>query len=265
MRPPPPIRPGLPVEPPGSIGEEASSPPARPDLPRERLEALGPGRLSDAELVALILREGGRDRSAQELAGRILDRVGGLRGLEAASVADLRAIPGLGPAKRASLRAAFEIGRRWLALPLERGRALRGPIDVQRSLEPRLRGRARESFHVLLLDGRHRLLSVEEVSVGTLTASLVHPREVFREAIRGAAAAILLVHNHPSGDPTPSVEDRVVTRRLQDAGELIGIRVVDHVIVAEEGYFSFREADPAFDAPPAETPARAPAPASSAR
>ncbi len=101
---------------------------------------------------------------------------------------------------------------------------------------------------MLLLDGRHRLIAAEEVSVGTLTASLVHPREVFRDAIRNAAAAIVLVHNHPSGDPGPSAEDRAVTRRLRSAGELLGIRVLDHVIVADRGYFSFREADPEFDA-----------------
>jgi DNA repair protein RadC len=101
----------------------------------------------------------------------------------------------------------------------------------------------RESFHVLMLDGRHRLIALEEVSVGTLTASLVHPREVFRGAIRHAAASILLVHNHPSGDPSPSAEDRAVTERLYGAGELLGISVIDHVIVAAEGYFSFREAD----------------------
>jgi DNA repair protein RadC len=100
---------------------------------------------------------------------------------------------------------------------------------------------------VLLLDGRHRLITTEEVSVGTLTASLVHPREVFRDAIRNAAAALVLVHNHPSGDPSPSAEDRSVTERLRSAGLLLGIRVLDHVIVADSGYFSFREAGQAFD------------------
>ena len=126
--------------------------------------------------------------------------------------------------------------------PLERGQAIRAPVDVQRHFQPRWRDRRRESFHALQLDGRHRLLSVDEVSVGTLTASLVHPREVFRAAIRNAAAALLLVHHHPSGDPSPSPEDRSVTERLVAAGRLLGIRVVDHVIVADSGYFSFQEA-----------------------
>ena len=127
-------------------------------------------------------------------------------------------------------------------MPLVRGEAIRSPQDVQRHFAPQFHGRPQESFHVLLLDARHRLMSAHEVSVGTLTASLVHPREVFREAIRQAAAALLLVHHHPSGDPSPSPEDRSVTERLTAAGHLLGIAVVDHVIVAEGGFFSFQQA-----------------------
>lgn len=230
------------------VPADSALPSTRCDRPRERLDTLGPGPLADAELVALVLRTGGQHRDAWDLGRTILETNGGLAGLEAAPTAELQGISGLGPAKLASLRAAIELGRRWVALPLERGMPLRGPADVQRALESRLRGLHRECFHVILLDGRHRLLSSEEISMGTLTASLVHPREVFRQAIRSAAAAILLVHNHPSGDPSPSAEDRAVTARLQTAGALLGIAVVDHVIVAEEGYFSFRESDPGFDA-----------------
>ena len=176
------------------------------------------------------------------LARRLIDRAGGLVSLAAISLRELESIPGLGPAKAANLLAAFELGRRLASAPLERGQAIRSPADVQRHFQPRWRDRRRESFHALQLDGRHRLTSVDEVSVGTLTASLVHPREVFREAIRNAAAALLLVHHHPSGDPSPSPEDRSVTERLVAAGRLLGIRVVDHVIVADSGYFSFQEA-----------------------
>ena len=158
-------------------------------------------------------------------------------------------MPGVGPAKAASLCAALELASRIVDEPLDRGAAIRSPADVQRHFRRSLCRRPRESFHVLLLDGRHRLISSEEVSVGTLTASLVHPREVFRDAIRNAAAAIVLVHNHPSGDPSPSAEDRSVTSRLRTAGEVLGIRVVDHVIVAAAGYFSFREAGDDFDLP----------------
>lgn len=212
------------------------------DRPRERLARLGSRALSDTELLALILRTGTRAGRADSLARAVVEHVGGLAELASASMAALVAMRGLGPAKAASLLAAFELARRVETRPLELGQPIRNPLDVHRHFQPRVRGARRESFHVLLLDARHRLIGEAEVSVGTLTASLVHPREVFREAIRAAAAAVLLVHNHPSGDPTPSAEDRTVTERLASAGELLGIRVVDHLIVSEGGHFSFREA-----------------------
>jgi len=205
------------------------------------------GALADHELLALVLRSGDRVRDASTIARAVLERFGGLRGLEMAAARDLERVPGLGPAKAASLRAALELAGRVMEEPLLRGAPIRSPADVQSHFRRSLCRRPRESFYVLLLDGRHRLISSEEVSVGTLTASLVHPREVFRDAIRSAAAAIVLVHNHPSGDPSPSAEDRSVTTRLREAGELLGIRVVDHVIVASSGYFSFREAGDEFD------------------
>lgn len=217
------------------------------DRPRERLNQKGVRALADAELLALVLRTGDRNHDASTIARAALDRFGGLVGLAAATGPALEAMPGLGPAKSASLRAAIELARRMLDEPLERGQPIRSPADVQRHFRGRLRDLRRESFHVLLLDGRHRLITTEEVSVGTLTASLVHPREVFRDAIRNAAAALVLVHNHPSGDPSPSAEDRSVTERLRSAGLLLGIRVLDHVIVAESGYFSFRETGETFD------------------
>jgi len=221
----------------GEFGSAASS----RERPRERLARLGARALSDVELLALVFRTGNRSDDSDALARSVVERFGGLVDLVAAPTASLRSVPGLGPAKAASLVAALELGQRVRERPLERGRPIRSPADVQRHFQPRLTGSKRESFHVFFLDGRHRLLGEEQVSVGTLTASLVHPREVFREAIRMAAAALLLVHNHPSGDPSPSSEDRTVTERLASAGELIGIRVVDHVIVSEGGYFSFRE------------------------
>ena len=211
---------------------------------RERLDRLGPTALSDADLIALVLRSGDARRDVVATARLVLDRFGSPRGLADESCASLIDVPGLGPAKAASLVGAIELGRRSAAQPMVRGKRIQSPLDVQRHFQPRLREWRRESFHVLLLDGRHRLIALETVSLGTLTASLVHPREVFREAIRRAAAAMILVHNHPSGDPSPSQEDRDVTRRLESAGDLLGIRVLDHVIVAEGGYFSFREETP---------------------
>lgn len=229
---------------PGAVDRDPRGPVGRGggEWPRERLQRDGARALSAVDLVALVLRTGDRARDAWSLAHQLVDREGGLVALAGVSLRELEATSGVGPAKSASLMAAFELGRRLASTPLERGQSIRSPADVQRHFQPRIRDRQRESFHALMLDGRHRLVAVDEVSVGTLTASLVHPREVFREAIRHAAAALLLAHHHPSGDPSPSPEDRAVTTRLVAAGRLLGIRVVDHVIVAERGYFSFREA-----------------------
>lgn len=211
------------------------------DQPRERLDAAGPEALSDAELTALLLRTGARGSDALSVAKLLLQCHGGLAGLARASQRELSAASGVGPAKQATLRAAFELGRRLAAGRRAPGTALRGPADIFRHFHPTLRDAPHERFLVVLLDGRHRLLRHELVSQGTLTASLVHPREVFRPALRESAAALVLVHNHPSGDPAPSAEDREVTARLVRAGELLGIPVIDHVVVAERGYVSLRE------------------------
>jgi len=213
----------------------------REDGPRERLATLGPAVLSDAELVALLLRTGGRGCDARAVAERLLARHAGLRGLAAATPRELAAAAGVGPAKAASLLAALEVGRRVAARRLKPGDGIRGPEDVFRHFHPRLRDAPRECFLALLLDGRHRVIREVEVSQGTLTASLVHPREVFRPALRDGAAALIAVHNHPSGDPAPSPEDREVTVRLARAGDLLGVRLLDHVVVAERGYRSLRD------------------------
>lgn len=211
------------------------------ERPRERLAEFGPVALTDAELLALLVRTGTGGRGALDVARDTLLAAEGLRVLASAPVAELESLPGLGPVKAATLVAAFELGRRVATQKLERGVALSSPQDVHRHFAPRLRDEPCEHFLAVLLDGRHRVLGDVAVSRGTLTSSLVHPREVFRPAIRQAAAAVVLVHNHPSGDPAPSLEDRRVTVRLREAGELVGIRVVDHVIVAEGGYHSFEE------------------------
>ena len=211
------------------------------DRPRERLATLGPEALSDAELLALLLRTGDRRADALSLATALLERHGGLAGLARAGGRELGTLSGVGPAKSATVSASLEIGRRLAARRLVAGTPIRGPEDVYRHFHPSLRFVPHERFLVLLLNGRHRLLRQEVISQGTLTASLVHPREVFRPALQEAAAALILVHNHPSGDPTPSPEDRQVTERLARAGEILGVRVLDHVVVAERGYCSLRE------------------------
>jgi DNA repair protein RadC len=212
-----------------------------PDRPRERLDALGAASLSDAELVALLLRTGNRGSNAFALAAELLQRHGGLQGLSRVSGRELASARGIGPAKSASLRAALELGRRLAGRRLRAGAVIRSPSDVYHHFHPSLRDASQEHFLVILLDARHRVLRSETISQGTLTASLVHPREVFRPALRDAAAALVLVHNHPSGDPTPSAEDREITARLASAGELLGVRVLDHVVVAERGFCSLRE------------------------
>ena len=188
-----------------------------------------------------MLRTGLRGRPAHELARDLLARHAGLLGVGACELRELLASPGLGTAKGASLVAALEIGRRVAAARRPERPGVRDPADVYRRLHPRLRHAPEERFLALLLDGRHRILQEVLVSKGTLTASLVHPREVFRSAIRAGAAGLVLAHNHPSGDPTPSAEDREVTTRLVRSGELLGVPVLDHVVVAERGYTSFRE------------------------
>jgi DNA repair protein RadC len=211
------------------------------DLPRERLALHGSEALSDAELLALLLRTGGGGVDVLTVAARLLSLRGGLQGVARSSARELAQVPGVGPAKAATVLAALELGRRLAGRRLRPGAALRGPEDVYRHYHPNLRHVHQERFFAVLLDGRHRVLGHEVVSQGTLTASLVHPREVFRPALRACAAALILVHNHPSGDPTPSAEDRDVTSRLARAGEILGVRVVDHVVVAERGYCSLRE------------------------
>lgn len=214
---------------------------AIPDRPRERLDALGPAALSDVELISLLLRTGDRGRDVMAVAADLLEHRGGLRGLSRAAARELSSCSGIGPAKGASVRAALEIGRRLAGRRLEAGAAIGSPADVYRHFHPSLRDERQERFFVILLDARHRVLRTEVISQGTLTASLVHPREVFRPALREAAAALVLVHNHPSGDPTPSHEDREVTSRLAKAGEILGVRVLDHVVVAERGFCSLRD------------------------
>ncbi len=214
---------------------------SRSDRPRERLWELGPEALSDAELLALVLRTGGPGGDALDLARRLLEAHGDPRGLATVTSPELVATRGMGRAKAASVVGALELGRRLVGRTLEPGSPLRSPADVHRHFHPLLRDARTERFLVVLLDGRHRVLRAATISEGTLTASLVHPREVFRPALREAAAAVVLVHNHPSGDPTPSAEDREITERLGRAGEILGIRVLDHVVVAERGFASLRE------------------------
>lgn len=213
------------------------------DLPRERLWLHGPDVLTAAELLAILLGTGRAGEDALQLAERLLGQAGGsLRHLAARPPAEVQRLAGVGPAKGARLLAALEVGRRLGREPRALRHGVRGPEDIVREVAPRLRDLAVEEFHVLALDARSRILRDLTITRGLLDSSLVHPREVFRAAIAEAAAGVVLVHNHPSGDPTPSNEDRAVTRQLVAAGQLLDLPVYDHVIIAGDRWLSFSAA-----------------------
>ena len=210
--------------------------------PRERLLAEGEQALSDAELLAIILRSGTPDETAIGLAHRLLAKYGNFRTLATRTAGELSSLKGIGPAKTAQIKAAFEIARRHATQrAAEPGRHITDSGTVFEMCEPLLRDRKEETFLVLLLDTKNRVFRELTVSKGTLTSSLVHPREVFSEAIRESAKAIVCVHNHPSGDPTPSRQDTQITRRLHATSQLTGISLLDHVIIGDGRYYSFAD------------------------
>ena len=209
--------------------------------PRERLLAQGAEALGPSDLLAILLQRGSRGRSALELATELLAATDGLGGLAESAPGELVLVRGIGPARAAVVAAAVELGRRLQSRPLAPGTRFTSSREVFLHYEPRLRDLKKEVFFALLLDGKNRILRECRVSEGSLTASLVHPREVFRPAIREAAAAVLFVHNHPSGDPMPSQQDIEVTLRLKQTGNLVGIAALDHVIVGSEGFVSLAE------------------------
>lgn len=210
------------------------------DRPREKLERLGAAALGDNELLAIVLSHGRAQASALDLANALLGP-GGLRALVRARYEDLIKVKGIGAARAAQVLAAIELGRRTLARGHEERPRLATPRAVAEFLLPQFGNRPVEHFGVLLLDTKHRVLRASVLSVGTLDASIVHPREVFREAAAVGASVIVLFHNHPSGDPEPSLDDVQLTERMVAAGVLMGIHVIDHVILADVRYYSFRE------------------------
>lgn len=215
----------------------------RSDRPRERLVDLGAHALGSAELLAILLGSGGAGRSALRLGQDVLASAGGsLRRLAMQPPAALRSVTGIGTARAVVVHAALELGRRLAAEARDAGVPIRSPRDVVAAYSGRLEDLPVEEFHVAVLDSQHRLERDITVTRGILNSSLVHPREVFREAIAERAAAVVLVHNHPSGDPTPSADDRLVTDQLVAAGRLLDIPVHDHVIIGRGRYTSFAEA-----------------------
>lgn len=214
------------------------------DRPREKLLRIGAASLGDNELVAVLLGAGRRERDALMIAAQVLAAAGGLAGLVRAAPERLTRAAGVGPTRAARVLAAVELGRRTLSATRAVRPRLATPAAVAGYLLPDHAGHAEERFGVLLLDTKHRAIRAVVISRGTLDASLVHPREVFRAAADHGAAAVVLFHNHPSGDPSPSVDDVQLTRRLADVGELMGIAVIDHVVLGDACWHSLRESAP---------------------
>ena len=211
--------------------------------PRERIRLFGEPRLSDAECLALILRTSVRGESTERMAERLLRRFGGLSGLARRSLREVQG-EGIGPVRAASVMAAFGLARRLAEEVFRPGTQIRHGGDVAEVVRHTARGSRRENFFVVLLDVRSRVMGMHVVSTGVVDAALVHPREVFGPAVREAAVAVVIAHNHPSGDPSPSKQDHDVTERLKAAGVLLGIDLLDHIVVGTERYYSF--ADGAF-------------------
>ncbi|MCM8783698.1 MAG: DNA repair protein RadC [Candidatus Omnitrophica bacterium] len=209
------------------------------ERPRERLVKFGEEALSAQELLELILGRGVCGESVAVTAQKLLAQFGSLQKLAEASIEELSSIKGIGLAKACQIKAAFEIGRRLSTqTPAYKSKELTSPEKVYRLIKSKLKDYHKEHFYIIALNSRGHLIA--EVSVGSLDASIVHPREVFGEAIKNKAAAVILVHNHPSGDPEPSEEDLEITKRLKEVGKILGIEVVDHIIVAKDSFFSFK-------------------------
>jgi DNA repair protein RadC len=211
------------------------------ERPRERLIRHGAAVLSNAELLAILLRTGTRKESAISLAHRLLIQEQGLRFLADSDVKQLNTISGIGQAKAAQIKAALELGKRMANLEPGVDKPVKCPQDVADLLMEEMRYLKKEHMKLVLLNIKCNLISVEDVSIGSLNASIVHPREVFNPAIIKSSASIIMVHNHPSGDPTPSSEDIGITSRIREAGRLLGIELVDHIIIGDGKYTSLKE------------------------
>jgi DNA repair protein RadC len=214
---------------------------AENDRPRERLASLGPQALNNAELLAILLRVGIKGENAVQVGHRLLQTFGGLSGLHRATLEDVQGVRGLGEAKAATIKAAIELGRRLaLAVPEERPK-ISSPADAASLVQYEMSALEQEHLRVILLNMKNEVLDIVELYHGSLNASMVRVGEVFRDAIKRTAASIIVVHNHPSGDPTPSKEDISVTRSIIQAGKLLNIEVLDHLVIGQGRYISMKE------------------------
>ncbi len=212
------------------------------ERPRERLESLGPSSLSVQELLAIILRLGTRGVSAVELANRLLYRFGNVRAIALASIEDLTSVEGIGRTKAISIKAAFELGLRLSVFNDEKRVSIKRPEDVYFLLKEEIRLLSQEIFKVIVLNTKKQVVKTETVTVGILNTNIIHPRELFRSAIKNNAHSVILIHNHPSGDPDPSKEDIFITKRLIEAGRIVDIEIEDHIIFGDGKFVSLKEA-----------------------
>ena len=211
------------------------------ERPRERLKKVGVDNLSLGELLALIIEKGKKGENVLTIAQNLISHFGNLENIKKASIEELCQVKGIGFATACKLKAAFKLGEKAQTTPTKYGQKIESPKDVFELLKNDLGDKKKEHFKILSLDSRNKLISIDDVSIGTINANLVHPREVFKTAIQHLAVSIVIVHNHPSGDPEPSEDDLEITKRITEVGKLIGINVLDHIIVTRTKFFSFKE------------------------
>jgi len=209
------------------------------ERPRERLQKFGAEALSAQELLVIILGRGIAGESVMVTVQRLLSTFGNVKAISEASLEELSKVHGIGLAKAAQIKAAFELAKRGDE-ELGEKTPIKTAEDVVKLVRPRLKDKKKEYFLILSLDSRDKLIKISEISIGSLTANLVHPREVFKEAIQTSAVSVVLVHNHPSGDPKPSKDDLMITDKLIKVGKILGIKIVDHIIISKNSFFSLR-------------------------
>ena len=213
----------------------------KPERPRERLKQFGPEALSAQELLALIIGRGVSKKSVMTIAQELVIKFGNIKAISEATIEELSQIKGIGFAKAAQIKACFELGKRQDLEPEQKDFDIKDPQSVVKAISASIKDKAKEHFKLILLNARNKILGISTISIGSLNASIVHPREVFKDAIMHNAYSVVLAHNHPSGDPEPSEDDLTITKRFIEAGKILGIEVIDHIIISKNGFFSFKE------------------------
>jgi DNA repair protein RadC len=215
----------------------------KPERPRERLKQFGPEALSAQELLALIIGRGVSKKSVMTIAQELLIKFGNIKAISEATLEELSQIKGIGFAKAVQIKACFELGKRKDLEPELKDFDIKDPQSVVKAIRASIKDKAKEHFKLILLNARNKIIGISTVSIGSLNASIVHPREVFKDAIVHSAYSVVLAHNHPSGDPGPSEDDLTMTKRLIEAGKILGIEVIDHIIITKTGFLVLKRKD----------------------